>query len=268
MTSIIDGRAQAAPMDTGKPLINTQARSIGVGECLYLECHTPDQIVINEAGAKIHSGRGLMHKEHMKTLSLTSFALRANLRAKLITLFFVGLLAFVTCAPDRFTHAQYCNPAMVSYIVRDENGEVLSAAALKSVCEQLPKSIGEARVYAGETSFANDRRTFYWTESVEWAKGEKVPSLHFSNNETCVMHFAEVTLTHQDKKMRLIFNIEITRAQPDRRPVIDSLPFQEGTFALDLNGWSHDTDKIIPSEKWNQVEDKAAAEHLKPCLSR
>jgi hypothetical protein len=39
--------------------------------------------------------------------------------------------------------------------------------------------------------------------------------------------------------------IDITWAQPDRRPVIDSLPFQEGSFELDLSGWSHDNDPSI-----------------------
>jgi hypothetical protein len=209
-----------------------------------------------------------MRKKNINRLSLITFATVANLRAKFITVSFVVLLMLVPCASGSLIHAQYCNPATVSYIVRDENGQMLSAAELMSVCELLPKSIGEARVYAGESSFADDGKTFYWSESSEWEKGVKVPSLQFINNATCTMNLAEVTLIYHGKKMRLVFNVEIARAQPDRRPVIDSLPFQEGTFELDLSDWSHDTDKIISSERWKQVKYRSTAGYLKPRLSR
>jgi hypothetical protein len=172
-------------------------------------------------------------------------------------LFFVTLLALATSAPGNPTHAQSCNPAVVNYIVRDENGKVLSEAELKSVYEQLPKSIGDAHTYLGEVSFADDGQSFYWPESLDWKRGKKVPSLGFANAETCTMHLTEAALTYDNKRMRLIFNISITRTQPDRRPVIDSLPFQEGTFELDLSGWSHDGEKMIPAERWKKVKDKA-----------
>ncbi|HZS07350.1 MAG TPA: hypothetical protein VFD58_21115 [Blastocatellia bacterium] len=194
----------------------------------------------------------------MKIMSLITHIRGANLWAGINVGFFVGLLVLVTLAPGSPAHAQSCNPAVVSYIVRDEDGKALTEAALKSVSEQLPESIGEARVYVGEASIADDGRTFYWPESVDWAKGKKVPSLQFINSAACAMRLTEVTLTHHDKKMRLIFNVEITRAQSDRRPVIDSLPFQEGTFTLDLNGWSHDPAAVISSERWKKVQDKGA----------
>ena len=167
---------------------------------------------------------------------------------------FVGL---VPGAQFGSTRAQSCNPAVVSYIVRDESGNVLDEAGLKSISEQLPKSIDSARLFAGEVSLADDGKTFYWPESTDWEKGRKVPGLQFINNETCVMRLTEVTLTYRNKKMRLIFDIDIARTQPDRRPVIDSLPFQEGTFRLDLDGWPRDEDKMIPSGRWKKVRDKA-----------
>ena len=52
--------------------------------------------------------------------------------------------------------------------------------------------------------------------------------------------------------MRLIFKLDISRTQPDRRIVIDSLPFQEGSFVLDLSGWSG-SDKLIPATKWMKL---------------
>ncbi|HWP45448.1 MAG TPA: hypothetical protein VNO14_19570 [Blastocatellia bacterium] len=159
--------------------------------------------------------------------------------------------------PGGSIHAQSCNPAVISYIVRDESGNVLSEAELKTVYERLPETIDSARLFTGEVAFADDGMSFYWPESLDWKKGKKVPSLQFINNETCVMSLTEVTITYHDKSMRLIFNINITRTQRDRRPVIDSLPFQEGTFSLDLSGWSHETHKMIPSDRWKKVRDRA-----------
>jgi hypothetical protein len=174
------------------------------------------------------------------------------IREKIKLLILLGLIALSFALPAGLTHAQSCNPAVVSYIVRDESGSVLQEAELKSICEQLPKSIDSARLFVGEVSFADDGKTFIWPESVDWDKGKKVPALEFINSETCTLRLNEVTITYHNKKMRLIFNIDIARTQPDRRPVIDSLPLREGTFSLDLNGWPHDAHKMIPSERWKK----------------
>ena len=194
-----------------------------------------------------------MNKKNTKRLSLIMPTPGATRCARIGARLFVVLLVLIAFVPAMSARAQSCNPAVVSYIVRDENGKVLDEAALKSVYEELPKSIGDARVYVGESSFADDGKTFYWPESADWPKGKKVVGLQFINAETCTMHLTEVTLTYHHKKMRLIFNLEITRAQSDRRPVIDSLPFQEGTFVLDLTGWSHDRDQMISAEKWKKI---------------
>jgi hypothetical protein len=172
----------------------------------------------------------------------------------------VGVALFLTLmpgAPAGLARAQFCNPAVVSLIVRDENGNVLKETELKSIFEQLPKTIGDAELFTGEVSFADDGKTFFWPESTDWKKGKKVSALQFINSGTCQMRLTEVTITYHNKKMRLIFNIDIERSQPDRRPVIDSLPFQEGTFSLDLSGWPRDEDKMIPSLRWKKIEDKA-----------
>ncbi len=170
-----------------------------------------------------------------------------------VKFFIVTLLVVATCAPGNPGRAQSCNPAVVNYIVRDETGKVLNEAELKSVYEQLPKSIGDALVSVGEVSLAKDSESFYWPESVDWKKGRKVQSLEFANAKSCTMRLAEVTLKYHNKRMRLIFNIDITKTQSDRRPVIDSLPFQEGSFELNLSDWSHDRDKMIPAERWKKI---------------
>src|SRR5215510_13769512 len=87
-----------------------------------------------------------------------------------------GVLTFLllaSYAPGHASLAQSCNPAVVNYIVRDERGKVLSVAELKSINDQLPKSIGDARIDVGEVSFADDGKSFYWPESVDWEKGKK-----------------------------------------------------------------------------------------------
>jgi hypothetical protein len=148
--------------------------------------------------------------------------------------------------------AQSCSPVSVSYIVRDEKGTPLSEEDLKTVAEQLPKQVGDATTSASETSFAPDARTYYWQESVEWEKGNRMPSLQFYNAGICAMHFGDIALMYRGKTMRLVFDIDIARYQPDRRPVVDSLPFQNGTFRLDLVGWTHDKDKVIPASRWKK----------------
>ena len=162
------------------------------------------------------------------------------------------LLLFITLTIARAS-AQYCNPVSVNYIVRDDTGRVLTTSELTSLAEQLPKQIGDATTSVFDTSFAPDNKTYYWSESVEWAQGNKVPSLMFSNAAICAMHFSEITLSYKNRKMRLIFGIDLPRYQPDRRPVVDSLPFQNGTFRLDLTGWTHEKDRMIPAARWKRI---------------
>ena len=166
-----------------------------------------------------------------------------------------GVLTFLTALlffTSTSASAQSCNPAAVSYVVRDEQGSVISEEALKTIQQQLPKVIGNADTSVDEVSFAGDGVTFYWRESVEWDKGKKAPALHFANAKTCTLNFPGVDLTYHGKTMRLIFNITIERYQDDRRPVIDSLPFQDGTFVLDLTSWPRSEDKMIPATLWKK----------------
>jgi uncharacterized protein with PIN domain len=154
---------------------------------------------------------------------------------------------------SNLTRAQSCNPAVVSYIVRDENAQVLSrrnSNRLRTIAE----SHRHGAQYVSEVSFKDDGKTYIWPESADWGQGRKVASLEFANAETCAMTLTEVTLIYQDKQMRLIFNLDITRTQPDRRLVISALPFQAGTFALDLRGWSRRRDEMIPAERWKESQ--------------
>ena len=172
----------------------------------------------------------------------------------------VGVLVIlavgVVLLPWMSVQAQSCNPAVVSYIMRDEKGVVLKGEELKSVHQQLPETVGNAQTSVGEVSFGSDGVTFYWPESVEYPKGKKVPALEFANARTCTLNLGQVDLSYRGKQMHLLFNIEIARFQDDRRPVIDSLPFKEGSYHLDLTGWPHSSEKLIPATRWKKVRDK------------
>ena len=165
----------------------------------------------------------------------------------------ISFVLFVVLLVAKAASAQSCNPVSVNYIVRDEAGRMLTNADLTAIAAQLPRQIGDATTSVTDTSFAPDNKTYYWPEDTQWANGTKVPTLMFSNVAICAMHFSEITLHYKNKTMRLIFGIDLPRYQPDRRPVVDSLPFQSGTFRLDLTGWTHDKDKIIPASRWKRI---------------
>jgi hypothetical protein len=155
--------------------------------------------------------------------------------------------------PLTSVRAQSCNPAVVDYIVRDENGEIISVEELRTIHQQLPRTIGNADTAVAEVSFTSDGVTYYWPESVEWKKGRKIPVLEFANAGTCTLNLPRVDLEYHGKRMTLIFEISIERYQDDRRPVIDSLPFRNGTYHLDLSGWSRGRDQMIPPTRWQKL---------------
>jgi hypothetical protein len=165
-------------------------------------------------------------------------------------IFWLTLFLLVVFRPS---FAQSCNPASVFYIVRDERGKVVSTADLASIAAQLPKTIGDATTGANEISVKPDQQTYYWHEDADYEKGSKMPALLFANAATCTMHLGEATVSYHGKTMRLIFNIDIDRTQNDRQQVIDSLRMQNGTFRLDLKGWTRERDKVIPARYWKSV---------------
>ena len=168
---------------------------------------------------------------------------------------FTVVLLLISLTTARSVEPQSCNPAVVSYVVRDEKGTVLNETELQTIYAQLPKKIGDAWLEAGHVSIAENGENFYWPESVDWSKGRKEPALEFANAATCTMQLSEVTLIYHDRKMHLIFNIEIDRTLPNRRPVVDSVPFQEGTFVLDLKSWAGERDRIIPANHLKKVAE-------------
>src|SRR6266487_1815683 len=126
--------------------------------------------------------------------------------------FTILLLVFLATGVE----PQSCNPAVVSYIVRDEKGSVLNETELQTLYAQLPKKIGDAWLEAGQVSVAENGENFYWPESVDWSKGRKEPALEFANAATCTMQLSEVTLIYHGRRMHLILNTEMYPTQRKR----------------------------------------------------
>ena len=166
-----------------------------------------------------------------------------------ISLFVLLMMTAITA------HAQYCNPAAVSYLVRDENGSLVQGSELNGIIEKLPKTIDESAVASDRVSFS-DEQHFYRQESADWDKGRKVEAIGIANASKCTLKLNELTLTYHGKRMHLVFNIDIARGENDRRLVIDSLPFDEGTYKLDLSAFTHERDQLIPALSWKKVAKK------------
>ncbi len=171
----------------------------------------------------------------------------------------VPLLIFVACVSTGSIYAQSCHPAVVNYIVRDEKGNVLGESELNAVYERISKLPSEVGSVYVETAFlAKDRKTFYSPYSEERKSGEEVPVIAFGHSGPCHLKFADSTLEYHGKKMRLIFDVDIpSKEQPVYDMVVDSLPFQEGTFKLDLSGLEQYDHRVMAASRWKRVSSKS-----------
>jgi hypothetical protein len=199
--------------------------------------------------------------------------MRSVIYLSLIVLFVFG--AFDALA------AQICPTVGVTYLVRGDDGQLLSAADLTAIIRHFPpvtepgstsRQTPERNVVVGvDRIFLNEDGTLPATEeSVQRAISNPTMALRFASGG-CEMHFGEVVLTHQGKTMRLIFNIDLGgtmngRFSQRQRPVIDSVPFQEGTFILDVKLEALKTvsipndlnmqgiDVLVPAQSWKKVK--------------
>jgi hypothetical protein len=171
----------------------------------------------------------------------------------------VALLIFVAYASTGSIYAQSCHPAAVNYIVRDERGRVLGESELKPVYERmakLPSEVGS--IYVGTAFLATDGKTFYSPYTEERNSGKEVSVIAFGHSGPCQLKFTDATLEYHGKKMRLIFDVDIpSKEQPVRDMVIDSLPFQQGTFKLDLSGLKQEDYRVMAASRWKRVSAKS-----------
>jgi hypothetical protein len=163
-----------------------------------------------------------------------------------LAVIFVAAAAGLPVAP---IEAQRCPYAAAWYVVHSEDGKVLDEADLKTVYEQSPKPVGDddTGVFLGSLLLQADGTYAH----PNFAKaGSKIPVLDFHGRvNDCFVHLREVTLIYHQRRMQLIFDIDlvpVTFGEADdyrRNPklpnmiVIDGLPFREGTFRLDAARW-------------------------------
>jgi len=132
-----------------------------------------------------------------------------------------------------------------------KTGHPSPAPELESIAKQLPKTIGGATDTAGAATIrissvpANEDGSLRPYPYFGEKSPKTVPALSFMNEYPCRLHVEAVTLMLHGKTMRLTFNLDLD-TRGIRILVIDSPPFQEGTFALDPPG----AQTVIPARQW------------------
>jgi len=168
----------------------------------------------------------------------------------------IAVLTVVVFATAGMAYAQICPPVGVLYVVRAEDGAPLTRPELDSIAKQVPKTIGGATDGVGAATVtissvpANEDGSLRPYPYFGEKSPKTIPALSLMNEYPCRLHLEAVTLMLHEKKMRLIFNLDLD-ARGIRTLVIDSPPFQEGTFALDPPG----AQTVIPAHQW-QVKTK------------
>lgn len=179
---------------------------------------------------------------------------RIKPRVLAVNVLAAALLMPALCLSIEEAYGQSCRPAVAGYIVRDEKGNVLNEAGLESVRKEINSAWDIRRM-----PFSEDGRTLIGEYSEEAKRAKNlVPTLFVANASTCDLGLKEVTLKYGGKAMRLIFNIWVYR----RAIAIDSLPFEEGTFELDMdNEWPnrkepYEGESFVLAKRWKKISDK------------
>lgn len=152
----------------------------------------------------------------------------------------IGIMSLLMLCCSQIVRAQICGPAQLRYIVRDSKGKIIDASALKP-----SDFIGEQAKY-----WKREVATIDFTEAGQTGKPVEVKSLSYVGGADCRLGLDEVTLKMGGQMMHLIFKRSLsTYGGPGPGyQVIDSLPFQQGTFTLEAT-----SDKNVPASKWKKV---------------
>jgi len=167
------------------------------------------------------------------------------------SLLFVGTI----CVAIFPTYAQRCPQVGVLYVVRNEAGEPLNDAELKMVIERLPNTIGAldstTETYPAKPNISSvginedgSLRSHPYFETPR----KTVEALSLMSGG-CRLQLRELTVELGGKSMRLRFDIDVD-SKKVRILVVDSLPFQEGTFALMT---PRATQTVVPAQQWMKV---------------
>ena len=181
----------------------------------------------------------------MRSAAASAVSLKSCIRPRSLCVSLLLILAAFASVNE--TYGQRCRPAILRYIVRDEKGRNLSEAELQAVHKQMSQPANGVST----VSFTEDGNLVRDYTEAKDAK-IKLSALYYVDIKTCELNVGEVTLQQAGKTMRLIFNMKISR----RTFVVDSLPFQSGTFELDQKALSKaDPSQVIPAKEWKKIND-------------
>lgn len=182
----------------------------------------------------------------------------------------LNLLLVVFCASS--AQAQSCPSGELAYVVRDTNGKIIDPSKLDA-----PDFIEES-VIKFTYAEADEKREGRWAlgDAVRTAREKKQGNLdretgnfyalHQWSNDGC--NFKEPViykLTLGDKTMNLVFRFAAGQSGWGEVLLVDSLPFQQGTFEI---GLPEKTDYYAPTN-WRKTSDTAekpapiAAHHIR-----
>src|SRR5437764_5953208 len=152
----------------------------------------------------------------------------------------IGIMSLVMLCCSQIVSAQICDSARLNYIVRDTKGRIIDASALKP-----SDFIGEQAKY-----WKREVPTISFTETGHTGKPVEVKSLSYVGGGDCKLRLDEVTLKMGGQTMHLIFGRSLRSygAPGPGYQVIDSLPFQQGTFTLEAT-----SEENVPASKWKKV---------------
>ena len=167
------------------------------------------------------------------------------------------------------TFAQYCPGSELAYIVRDEKGKIINPATLDApdFIEESVKTVSYAEI--------EKKRDGYWRlgEAVKTARAKKqgdldketgnFNALHITAGGACSLSkTVTFKLTLGSRTMNLIFRFVPPKNDAGEVFIVDSLPFQQGTFEIEL---PEKSDYYAP-DQWRKTSD--AAEKPAPIVAR
>lgn len=183
--------------------------------------------------------------------------------------FFVLCLLLVISATT--AKGQYCRGSSLLYIVRDAKGRIINPAKLDA-----PAFI-EENVRAISYAEAEKQREGYWAEgeAVKEARKQRFAALDKETGSLFALHESSggacaftkpmtYRLSSGGKTMNLIFRFNKPKFA-DQVYLVDSLPFQQGTYEIDMD----DKAANVAAANWRKTSDtaeepgKIAAYHIR-----
>ncbi len=169
--------------------------------------------------------------------------LKENFRKLLVTL--GGILLIATGA-----HGQICAGSHLTYIVRDTKGVAIDASG-KHLHYEGDSDSPYGRWYSSDRDFIRSR-TMQVPDEVNKLRG-RIAALEVSG--MCIFKQpVNLQLTFAGKTMNLTFLMPRLGEYDSRDFLVDSLPFRQGAFEMELTVNPDHTSRFYPATNWKKVK--------------